>query len=878
VPVLARAALSPWIGGLPVKSVMPPMAEDPFPCGGRIMSNNNNDLQTLVSLIKDNRLLDATELTHLDQLQSRCSEPGELAKQLMERGSLTRFQTEQLFTGQGSKLVLGQYILLEPLGEGGMGQVYKARHIRMKRVVALKIIRKDMAAGSMALQRFNQEIEAAAQLVHPNVVIAYDANEVDNVLFFVMEFVEGIDLGKLVQRFGKVPVGNAADYICQAAAGLQHAHERGMVHRDIKPSNLLLAYVDSTVKILDMGLARLREKSDDPNRQLTFTGMVMGTPDFISPEQAKDSRMVDIRSDLYSLGCTFYYLLAGRVPFLEGTFTEKLLKHTLEEPTPLEELCPDLAPEVLAIVKKLMAKKPDDRYQTPAELIAALKPFATPERNAERFRAPKEPEKDPEWKMAMVSPEDATLQRPAPGAKIPTDKTEAVNDSSAARPLGEKAGAVFSPTLERIPNRPGKEKESDKTAPEPAEKGPRRPRSAGLLRALVAGVGAIALAGAVVLAWKAYSSVQGLGSHVVVITTANNPPPATTRPTEPATVKETKPDTKPIVDTKPDTKPVKPEPPLEGIIVEIREKDDEHKNDPLRAAISPDGRWLVAGWNDFLWTYNLDKSKPGSAADGRLLDQLVYSVAIANDGRVLLGTTHEMIQPGKVPRPVPVLTLWDPSSKEVPRRFSGLEKEASAITFSREGFRALTGGEDRSVRLWDLRTGKELKVLRKHDGKVNAVAISPDGTKALSAARDNRLIYWDLETGNPLHIFPDHGGSVTAVTFSPDGKFAVSGSYDRKVILWDLEKHARVRSYEAHKEVIWALAFSPDGKRFLSGGDDQVIYLWSVDTAEYLGKMPYHKGSIASVAFAADGKYALSVSTDHTARRWKLPEAKGAGD
>src|SRR5262249_33435173 len=146
------------------------------------------------------------------------------------------------------------------------------------------------------------------------------------------------------------------------------------------------------VKILDMGLARLREKSEEPTRQLTFTGMVMGTPDFISPEQAKDSRSADIRSDLYSLGCTFYYLLAGQVPFVEGGFTEKLLKHTLEEPPPLEQFCPGVPAEVLAIIKKLMAKKPDNRYQTPADLLTDLTPLATPERNAERYRPPKETE------------------------------------------------------------------------------------------------------------------------------------------------------------------------------------------------------------------------------------------------------------------------------------------------------------------------------------------------------------------------------------------------------------------------------------------------------------------------------------------------------
>jgi eukaryotic-like serine/threonine-protein kinase len=837
------------------------------------MSDTDN-LRTLVTAIKENRLLDQTEMTELENLQSRCTAPSELAKELMDRGSLTRYQTEQLFSGEGRKLVLGSYILLEPLGEGGMGQVYKARHVRMKRIVALKIIRKDNAAGSIALQRFEQEIEAAAQLQHPNIVIAYDANEVDNIMFFVMEYVEGIDLGKLVQRFGKVPVGNAADYIRQAAGGLQHAHERGMVHRDIKPSNLLLAYVDAKVKILDMGLARLKEKNNEPTKQLTFTGMVMGTPDFISPEQAKDSRLADIRSDLYSLGCTFYYLLAGRVPFVEGTFTEKLLKHTLEEPTPLEELAPEVPKDVLAIVKKLMSKKPADRYQTPAELEEALKPFATAERTAERLRPPKDAEKDPEWNVPAISQVDATLQRPVPSAL-----RAGVNDATEAN--AGHSGPQLAPRGKSLvregPMRPAPRIEAQ-TEEEPQGKTTPRRRPSPMRRATLAILAGTVLAFGAAVAWKAAKGGFGLGTQVVIATTAaTSPNTGTDKATRPETKPDTKPDTKIVPDTRPapDTRPKTLEPPLEGVIVDgIREKDEEHKNDPTRAAISPDGRWLTLGWNDFLWTWNLDKSKPGSFRDHQLLDSPLFAVAATNDGRILLSTSYEVVQAGKVPRPMPVLTLWDPAIREPARRMSPVDKEISAIAFSREGYRALSGSEDRTVRLWDLRSGKDIKQLKKHDGKVTAVALSADGTKALSGARDNRVIYWDLEAGKDLATFTDHGATVTAVAFSPDGKYALSGGFDRKVILWDLEKKARVRTHEDHKNPITALAFSPDSKRFLTGSEDQIVHLYSVDAGEYVGKMPYHKGTVLSLAFSPDGKYGLSVATDNTARRWKLPASK----
>ena len=203
-----------------------------------------------------------------------------------------------------------------------------------------------------------------------------------------MEYVEGTDLSKLVREYGPLPVPHACNYILQAALGLQHAHEKGMVHRDIKPSNLLVSWGSSrnvqtapvgtaatgrpVVKILDMGLARLIDAEDGVTSELTQEGAVMGTVDYLAPEQALDSRKADIRSDLYSLGCTFYFMLTGKVPFPGGTATEKLLKHRLDEPTPVEQLRPEVSPGLAGVVRKLMAKKPGERYQTPAEVVRAL--------------------------------------------------------------------------------------------------------------------------------------------------------------------------------------------------------------------------------------------------------------------------------------------------------------------------------------------------------------------------------------------------------------------------------------------------------------------------------------------------------------------------
>ncbi len=331
----------------------------------------------LVELLRRHELLTPDQLKEAaDDLAPRFAEARALAGELLRRDWLTAFQINQLFQGKGDGLVLGAYVLLERLGEGGMGAVFKARDRRLDRVVALKIIRKDRLGSPEAQRRFRREIRAAAQLAHANIVCAYDSDQIGDVHFFAMEYVEGTDLHKLVEKDGPLPVDLACEYVRQAALGLQHAHERGMVHRDIKPSNLLLTHADgkAVVKLLDLGLARLKrpDEGTEHSGTMTLEGSAMGTPDFMAPEQARDSHGVDIRADLYSLGCTLYFLIGGDVPFPEGSVTDKLFKHTLEEPRPLEEMRPGTPPAVIAVVRRLMAKRPDDRYQTPAEAAAVL--------------------------------------------------------------------------------------------------------------------------------------------------------------------------------------------------------------------------------------------------------------------------------------------------------------------------------------------------------------------------------------------------------------------------------------------------------------------------------------------------------------------------
>jgi serine/threonine protein kinase len=337
---------------------------------------------SLVEALGRFRLLEPAQLTEVTRtLAPRFPEPKALARELIQRGWLTPFQANQLLQGRGQGLVIGSYTLLERLGEGGMGQVFKARNWKLRKVVALKLIRKERLSNAGAVKRFQREVRAAASLSHPNIVLAYDADETGGTHLLVMELVEGAtDLSRLVKKNGPLPVPQACDCIRQAALGLQHICKRGLVHRDIKPHNLLLAGDGKTVKILDMGLARLNDPSSDEDKSSTVTkeGVVMGTPDYIAPEQALESHTVDIRADLYSLGCTFYYLLTERVPFPGGSLGAKLIRHQMDEPTPVEQLRPEVPPVVAAVVRKLMAKDPKARYQTPAEVAAALASLSIP--------------------------------------------------------------------------------------------------------------------------------------------------------------------------------------------------------------------------------------------------------------------------------------------------------------------------------------------------------------------------------------------------------------------------------------------------------------------------------------------------------------------
>jgi serine/threonine protein kinase len=338
-------------------------------------------LEQLSSQLTEAGLLSTQDLiAFLDEHKPADAE--QLLKQLARHKRLTAWQAQQIYAGKAKTLVLGNYVLVDKLGQGGMGMVLKAQHRRMKRLVALKVLSPVVAKSPDSLARFHREVEAAAKLTHPNIVAAFDADESNGTSFLVMEFVDGKDLASVVKMQGPLSMAQATKCILQAAKGLEYAHHQRIVHRDIKPANLLIDH-QGTVKILDMGLARI--DTDGAKNELTSTGAVMGTVDYMAPEQALSTKHADARSDVYSLGVSLWYLLTARAVYDGDSMMARLLGHrdapipslaeTLAKRTSGKPIPPQQAAAIDAVFRKMVAKKPEDRYQSMHEVIQALEAF-----------------------------------------------------------------------------------------------------------------------------------------------------------------------------------------------------------------------------------------------------------------------------------------------------------------------------------------------------------------------------------------------------------------------------------------------------------------------------------------------------------------------
>ncbi len=322
----------------------------------------------LFSILEKSNLLNAEQISTARQSVQGLDDATLAARKLARDGLLTRWQAAQLLAGRSSFL-LGKYKLIDLLGRGGMGRVFLGRHVTMQRPVALKIVSREVGANPAALERFLAEARAIAVLDHPAIVQAYSVDCEGDRYYIVMEYVDGRDLQRVVEDDGPLDCPMAVDYIRQASDGLAHAHSRKLVHCDIKPSNLLVNS-QGQVKILDMGMARLGGGAAEGNG--SDNNHILGSVDYLAPEQALGSESFDHRADIYSLGCTLYFLLTGHPPFPEGTLPEKILKHQTQQPRPIPTERPDVPPQLVQVCRRMMAKEPEERYQSADEILEAL--------------------------------------------------------------------------------------------------------------------------------------------------------------------------------------------------------------------------------------------------------------------------------------------------------------------------------------------------------------------------------------------------------------------------------------------------------------------------------------------------------------------------
>jgi serine/threonine protein kinase len=703
------------------------------------------------------------------------ADPNRLARRLVQAGLLTSFQAGCLLQGKWRNLIVSnKYKILNPVGEGGMGQVFVAEHLLMKRQVALKILSSTLLQDGAMVDRFIREARALAALDHPNIVRAYDLDQFGKAYVLIMEYVDGPNLRNLVAAHGARPVAQAALYTAQAAEGLQHAHEAGWVHRDVKPANLLVDPA-GVVKVLDLGLAFLwGDDRGSPTRQFEENG-VLGTADYLAPEQAIDSHAVDIRADVYSLGATLYFLLTGRPPFECATVAQKLLCHQMKEPTPVREVRAEVPAGLAAILAKMMAKKPEDRYQTPAEVAAALLPFAE---GAEPL-PPAQNGKAITQRRSMEPSVASTLN-----GRTRTGKTTFHLGLPRRRNWGRlEKGAVVAASLVVIGGmasliwaglhpKPNLAAAAPATAAPAAAQGQRKgPKvvSAGERKMLIAHEGAS-------------ECVRVLGDGLSLLTSGGD---KTVRVWDLNTGKQLK--------------------QLEG-----------HTDTARCIALFPDNvhSVITSSRDGTLRLWDMVTGTEQRRYEGH--EKQVWWADVSPDGKRLLSCGQDK-----------TIRLWDVKSGVEVRQLLGHEETVTGVAFLPGGKRAVSCSTDKTARLWDVPKGAELKSITL-PATAYRLALAPDGRR-VAVGSGQAVHVWDVETDKvtAFEATMDRG-FIEEGRFSPDGRWLLAGGSDGSLHLWDVAsayEQAVVKGMNGKILEVWWVS---DSQSFWTAGEDGTVRLWEL--------------------------------------------------
>jgi serine/threonine-protein kinase len=842
-------------------------------------------VEALLDLLSRYQLLDAQRLGELERCAPRLAEARELAHELVHRGWLTTFQVNQIFLDRVNDLVVGQFVLLDRLEEGGMGQVFKAWQRNLQRIVALKLIRKEGLENPRLIQRFQREIRAAGQLAHPHIVHAYDAGQENGGYFIAMEYIEGVDLARMVQQSGPLEVPQACDFLRQAALGLQHAYEHGLVHRDIKPANLLWTsgkgpgsgslrrpvmqgsglqprpgsglnprpgsglnprpgsglnrrpssgllarpgtFPWGIIKILDLGLARWIDPEEGTEAgHLTQIGSFMGTPDFMAPEQALNPHACDIRSDVYSLGCTFYYLLSGQVPFPGGSITEKVIRHQKEEPEPVEQvrhcnltsalgrtgtspLDPtrvDLPVSVACLVRRLMAKSPAERVQTPGELAELLEEI-----------------QNDAGQVGMMG----SAVRRIKGVQQALAAKAAVADVSTPRSRAESCATVA--TLDEPLAWAPPEILLQQGGPAPRRWLPL------LLVALAVATGMFA------------AVVRGRGGRPLADTSVPPPSPEETQWRDLQTCfrdKKSHPD----------------ELRLELVGFRARYPTSPHARDVARLIMQIPSPLDRLEWKQSWPQDNVGPRPPELKAVLGPGSGPVMTLAFSPDGHFLVAGGDKQVRYWNI-------ACLGPDSEKGPIHFKAHEFQMTRIAFAPEGRHFASASFDGTCKLWDTKEPACVLALKQQDEAVTALAFSPDGKTLATAGHDGTVRLWNRNSGELRLAMAGKVGAILSLAFSPDGRWLFWGGNNHQV-RWADAATGKTRDKQAFtKAAAWinVLAFHPGGGQLvLGGGGEGGLYLcrWDGKQLTSLRRLKHHRAAVRDLTFSPDGNRFVSVSED----------------
>jgi class 3 adenylate cyclase/tRNA A-37 threonylcarbamoyl transferase component Bud32/uncharacterized protein with WD repeat len=723
-------------------------------------------------------------------------------------------------TPQPAVALTARYELLGELGTGGMGIVYKAKDRETGDLVALKVLRAEIAADVEGMNRFKHELRVARRITHKNVCRIHEFNRTEDSAYISMELVEGESLRQILTRFGSMSPRKGVQIARQICDGLREAHSQGIVHRDLKPENVMIDQAGN-VKLMDFGIAR-----SNLGIASTASGVVVGTPAYMAPEQVR-GKQVDQRVDIYALGLILYEMFTGTPAFRGKTPVDIVFKQLKETPPPPRQLEPTLPLHIELAIVRCLEKDPALRFQSVDELAAAL-----------------------EGKLEELPAAAPPLPTPPP--IVPTG--DRLTADVVAPPAPPVAAAPAAPVPKPQPV----------AAPmPPVRTGPTL--NTGLL---LGGILFVVLVGGF-LAFRHFTGLkpQPEQAQTPVTQVAQQAPastPAQTSPQPPAqsaaqpSPGEAAPGGRPLSATAPTLKPVEPGAPPTR---------EPAKATPLSTPAAPSAPPPAIPTPASVTTASPVPVRPlPDYYLGRMLaghSGAVSSVSFSGDGRLLASGGADK-----------TVRVWEVGSGQQMQVLKGHTNTVTAVALNPNGQLVASASLDRTVKLWSTASGSEAATLPKDSGAVLAVAFSPDGRTLASANQQGQIKLWEIPGGRGVQSLDAHSGPVYSVAFSPDGRLLASAGRDAQVKLWQVSSGQEIQTFSGHTDGVTRVAFSPDGRMLASGSDDKTIRLWDVPGRRELRVLAGHSASVNGVAFSSDGRVLASGSGDKTIKLWEVSTGK----